>query len=302
MSPFFSIILPTYNRANFISKAIDSVLTQTLQDFELIIIDDGSTDDTKSTISNYLTDDRIKYIYQRNQERSVARNNGINHSNGQYICFLDSDDYYLPNHLSVLYNSIQNSKFAVALFHTYQTYIKDGVEQKNSFFDSYKNNKLSGRDLRLINNVWLFSPAVQTIAVHKKIVSDVLFDVFPVYTSECYHFIGKVAAVYNVVKINEFTVVMLQHENNSTSYDIKFLEGSLQSFKFILQEPIYKNISRHFSVKHKFYTLYIGIADSYSTSKNKITSIKYLLKAIGCKTDFNNLRQLLGVIKNIIFK
>jgi glycosyltransferase involved in cell wall biosynthesis len=302
MSPFFSIILPTYNRANFISKAIDSVLNQTLQDFELIIIDDGSTDDTHTTVSSYLTDDRIKYIYQKNQERSVARNNGINHSKGQYICFLDSDDYYLPNHLSVLYNCIEKNNYAVALFHTYQTYIKDGVEQKNSFFDNYKNDKFNDCDLRLINNVWLFSPAVQTIAVHKKIVSDILFDVFPVYTSECYHFIGKIAAVHNVIKINEFTVVMLQHENNSTSYDIKFLEGSLQSFKFILKEPIYKNIARHFSVKNKFYIIYIGIADNYSKSKNKITSIKYLVKAIACKTDFNNLRQLLGVIKNIIFK
>ena len=98
-NPFFSIILPTYNRAHMIGKAIESVLAQTYTNWELLIIDDGSTDNTKQVIETY-TDNRIRYLYQQNAERSAARNNGIAHAQGQYICFIDSDDYYFANHLS----------------------------------------------------------------------------------------------------------------------------------------------------------------------------------------------------------
>ena len=106
MAPFFSIIIPTYNRAHLLPKAIESVVGQSFTDWELIIVDDGSTDNTQETISS-IEDDRIRYIYQENSERSAARNNGINNSTGKWICFLDSDDYYLKNHLETFYNAIK---------------------------------------------------------------------------------------------------------------------------------------------------------------------------------------------------
>lgn len=108
--PFFSIILPTYNRAHMLPRAIDSVLAQTFRDWELIIMDDGSTDDTKKVITKY-TDRRIQYHRQENKERSAARNNGIARSVGRYICFLDSDDSYLPSHLSAFYNELEKLGF-----------------------------------------------------------------------------------------------------------------------------------------------------------------------------------------------
>lgn len=106
--PFFSIILPTYNRAHFLPKAIASVLEQTFEDWELVIVDDGSTDNTREIVTSFM-DPRIVYIYQVNQERSVARNNGIKKATGQYICFLDSDDYFLPEKLSNYKTAIEQS-------------------------------------------------------------------------------------------------------------------------------------------------------------------------------------------------
>jgi len=116
--PFFSIILPTYNRAKFLPRAIDSVLTQKFKNFELIIIDDASTDNTKQVVETYV-DDRI--IYSRNEkniERSASRNIGINKAQGNYICFLDSDDYYLENHLEVFYSKITRNNATKSMLYT----------------------------------------------------------------------------------------------------------------------------------------------------------------------------------------
>lgn len=95
--PSVSVIITTYNRANLVSRAIDSVLNQTYKDFELIIIDDGSTDNTKSLIDSYLQKDkRIVYFYQENKGWPSALNKGIELSKGEYIAFLDSDNEWLP--------------------------------------------------------------------------------------------------------------------------------------------------------------------------------------------------------------
>lgn len=92
-----SVIIPTYNREKYIKKALYSVFLQSYQDFEIIIVDDGSTDDTKNILEPYLKDPRVFYIYQQNQKVSRARNNGIRRARGEYIALLDSDDYWLDN-------------------------------------------------------------------------------------------------------------------------------------------------------------------------------------------------------------
>lgn len=126
MLPFFSIIIPTYNRASLIVKSINSVLAQTFSSWELIIIDDGSIDNTEEVILNY-KDERIKYFYQNNQERSAARNKGIQKSLGVYITFLDSDDYFLPERLESLYTEIINRNNPIAFFYTGISFETDGT-------------------------------------------------------------------------------------------------------------------------------------------------------------------------------
>lgn len=103
----FSVIIPTYNRAEKLKVAIDSVLRQTYSKLELIIVDDGSTDDTEKLVKNY-TDNRIIYHYQENSGLpSVGRNKGISKSSGDWICFLDSDDFWLENKLETVLTYIK---------------------------------------------------------------------------------------------------------------------------------------------------------------------------------------------------
>lgn len=96
--PMVSVIIPTFNRVAFLREAIDSVLAQTAKDFELIIIDDGSTDGTRETIGPY--GERLRYIFQPHAGVSAARNLGIRHAVGNFITFLDSDDLWLPKKLA----------------------------------------------------------------------------------------------------------------------------------------------------------------------------------------------------------
>lgn len=96
---FFSIVIPAFNRAASIEACINSVFSQTEQDYEIIIVDDGSKDNTKEVVES-ITDSRIRYIYQENGGGSKARNTGIDNAKGKYIAFLDSDDLFLPHHLA----------------------------------------------------------------------------------------------------------------------------------------------------------------------------------------------------------
>src|SRR6266540_1479939 len=89
--PSVSVVIPTYNRASLLREAIDSVLNQTFNDLELIIVDDGSTDNTEEVVHSF-TDHRLMYLKQQNEGASSARNAGIQAATGEFIAFLDSDD------------------------------------------------------------------------------------------------------------------------------------------------------------------------------------------------------------------
>ena len=124
--PLVSVIIPTYNRSDLITRAIDSVLIHTLQDFEIIVVDDASLDDTESVVKN-ITDNRIKYIkHSINRHGSAARNTGIKAATGQYIALLDSDDEWLPTHLETKVTYVQNNSCS-GVFGSYYIYYSDDL-------------------------------------------------------------------------------------------------------------------------------------------------------------------------------
>lgn len=98
-NPRVSVVVPSFNYAHFLPETLDSVLAQTFKSFELIVVDDGSTDNTKEVMKPYLNDPRVRYVYQENRGPSAARNTGIRESRGQLIAFVDPDDLWYPTKL-----------------------------------------------------------------------------------------------------------------------------------------------------------------------------------------------------------
>lgn len=107
-NPSISVIVPVYNREHSITQALESVKSQTYKNFEVIIVDDGSTDDTAAQVKSFLSDERFTYWYQPNSGKpSCARNSGIRHAKYDWVAFLDSDDHWLPNKLEQQVNVLE---------------------------------------------------------------------------------------------------------------------------------------------------------------------------------------------------
>src|SRR5688572_10357134 len=108
-----SIVIPTYNRAHLISRAIHSVLNQTFQSWELIIVDDGSTDNTEEIMGGFVADSRIKYYRKSNSGAAESRNVGVQKASGKYITFLDSDDEADPSWLEKMLRTLARNNASV---------------------------------------------------------------------------------------------------------------------------------------------------------------------------------------------
>lgn len=190
IEPFFSIIIPTYNRAHTIRKAIDSIINQSYGDWELIIVDDGSTDNTKSVVDSY-SDSRIKYVWQENQERSAARNHGIIIATGKWSCFQDSDDEYLPDHLQVLFEGIcQFPEYMV--FRTGMYIFKNGVLAKTPKFDVKNEYELYPFD------------AFTTFAFKSGILKEIKFKK-ELINSQDFHLLLRINALYQIKILKNYT-------------------------------------------------------------------------------------------------
>ncbi len=168
-----SVIIPAYNSENYIEKAINSVLNQTYQNFEIIIINDGSTDNTEEVIKQF-TDSRIKYIYQANQGVSAARNKAIELSDGDYIAFLDADDVWHPEKLQIQLNCFKKNP-DINLVYSNIKMIEESTDIefiKN--FDNFKTRK------NLIKNLILTPfncPSPSTVLLKKECLPEAgLFD------------------------------------------------------------------------------------------------------------------------------
>jgi glycosyltransferase involved in cell wall biosynthesis len=163
--PLISIILPTFNRATTLVRAIESVLKQTFNDYELLIIDDGSTDDTKARVTPFLTDIRVKYLYQDNAGASVARNKGIELSVGEFIAFQDSDDEWLSAKLAEQVEIFKKNDNSLALVYCDMLRINaDGSEFESCAPDVHNGDLFNSETLEY----QVFGIGIQSCLIRKR--------------------------------------------------------------------------------------------------------------------------------------
>ena len=139
-----SIIVPVYQVEKYISQCIESVLNQTFKDFELILIDDGSKDNSGIICDSYAAkDDRIAVIHTNNNGAATARNIGLQRASGRYIAFLDGDDYLAENMIERLYGEIENSEYDVVV----SDFLNILPDEKDNFSLQLKEKTVSGREV-----------------------------------------------------------------------------------------------------------------------------------------------------------
>lgn len=167
-----SVIIPTFNRADVLARAIESVLQQSLPAKEIIVVDDGSVDNTQNVVGELQRGAviPISYIYQRNSGVSAARNSGIRHANGEWIAFLDSDDAWLPDKLKNQASLIEQHP-GFRLCHTQERWIRNGVRVNQM----KKHAKSGGHIFRQCLPLCVISPS--SVVIQRALFDDVgLFD------------------------------------------------------------------------------------------------------------------------------
>lgn len=227
--PFFTIIIPTYNREIFLEKAINSIVNQTYYNWELIIIDDGSTDKTKELVYKFqIKDSRIIYIYQKNQERSAARNNGIKNSKGKYICFLDSDDEFKPNHLQLFSEAISTLDNA-----------------KHMLFSKYISSAKKNKQYNNYEKILKYMIHPQEVCIHKSIFDNEKFDI-NLNIGEDFDLWIRIVHKFPLYHINKNTVLINSHDGRSIDIQKNNVyKINLKTFKKIYSDKKYiNNISR----------------------------------------------------------
>ncbi|SEM43846.1 Glycosyltransferase involved in cell wall bisynthesis [Chryseobacterium taichungense] len=143
-----SIIIPIYNIEKYVSKCLDSILNQDFIDYEIILIDDGSTDNSLSLCKEYeIKHPNIQLFSQENQGVSVARNNGISKSNGQWLCFIDGDDFIEKESLSNIFNQVNDFELDCIIAKSYINNGNKRLNEKYKFNSSFLKKTFTGNEL-----------------------------------------------------------------------------------------------------------------------------------------------------------
>ena len=202
-----SVVIPTFNRAHSIQKCVRSVIKQTRSPREIIVVDDGSSDDTWEALRrlgfkrSYRTNTKLKYIYKSHGGVSSARNVGIKNSKYEYVAFLDSDDIWKKNKLERQFKSLELDSFSCRLSHTDETWIRNGVKVN----PMKKHYKSGGNIFRKALKLCCISPS--TSVVHKSVFSDIGYFDENLKACEDYDFWLRYCANENVHFVPETLVV-----------------------------------------------------------------------------------------------
>lgn len=273
MKPFFSIIIPLYNKANYITETLKTVINQTFTNFEIIIVNDGSTDNSIKRVTSF-KDKRIKIINQKNQGAAAARNKGIDEAKSNLIVFLDADDLWFNNHLEELKNLYHDFPNCGMYCNRYKTKISKNKlvsnSYSNSIADDFRGVIPDYFEASLVNRVSFTS----SIMVPREIIKT--YHGFDINISS-----GQDLDLWTKIGIDHFVAI-----SNKTTAIYRFeVADSLSKTSFLSKKLIdlnkFKAFERENKSLRKFidiyrleYAMQYRIAGDIKKSKNFISDIR----------------------------
>jgi glycosyltransferase involved in cell wall biosynthesis len=286
----FSVIIPVYNREKQIADAIRSVLEQRYQNFELIVVDDGSTDRTAEVVKTF-ADPRVKYIHQENRERAAARNNGIKNSTGDFITFLDSDDEFLPEHLEFTREFIEANPSG-EVFCTSFKIVSAQKTTENIMPDDIR-EKLSGENFLSCNGVFLPADIAKRFLFNEERSMSGLED---------WELWLRIGAVHKMTGSKTITTQMNNHDERSVLQTERAdIERRFETFyRHVLANPavttFYKNSLRKLKASCETYiALHLALA-----KKNRGAAFMHLFRGICYSPAIIFKRRFYAILKRII--
>lgn len=271
--PLFSIIIPTYNRSSILIKTVNAFLRQNFLDFEIIIVDDGSSDNTKEEVLK-IEDPRLRYFYKENGERGAARNFGAMHSKGQYLNFFDSDDTPFDNHLSNASQFIESHNNP-PIFHVGYTIVD--VDGKIILTESKFNYDITKR---LIKTNFL---GCNSVFVKREIFIQNQFNENRILaSSEDWEIWLRLSSRYPMLSCDTITYQMNNHADRSlhTISPYTILERDTLLIDLLMKDQPFvtkykRKINAFTADRYTFFALIFSL-----TKKHRVKTLDFLLKAI----------------------
>jgi glycosyltransferase involved in cell wall biosynthesis len=265
--PTFSIIIPTYNRADRLEVTIQTILDQSYTHFEIIVVDDGSTDNTEHIVSR-LADDRIKYFFKKNEERAIARNYGISKAQGAYINFLDSDDHLYSHALDEACKIIEQNNKPEWFHLAYEIKDENGeiLRKVNGRTEDINLSLITGNHLSCIG-----------VFVRNDILEQYQFNEdLDIIGSEDYMLWLKLASLYPLGYSNTISTCMIQHVGRSVlNFNRQQLIDRIEkSIECALNDSSIMAFLQGRVPKFKAHR-YLYLANHLSRASHKSASLKY---------------------------
>lgn len=295
LTHLFTVIIPSYNRQSFLLSCLESLDNQTSINFSVTVVDDGSTDNTKQAIS-LPWKFSLTYIYQENQERGAARNNGILNANSEYVYFLDSDDRLDPRHFELLaqYISIYPDHDIIAARHS--------LGDTKLLFDTRIEN-LRTVDPRLLLRG---NPIACNFAIRKKSIVSLFSNDRVVASAEDWLFLLENSFVPNnpIYLLPHITVYMSDHDGRSMNGGIPVARARLAASNYFLGKvqlgPFQRAVLLSFSYYNSCIHHYIGRSYLISINHGITAFITYPSPGMFARTCYFLMRNLLAILRSLI--
>lgn len=266
-----SIIIPAYNAEKYIKKCIDSIVNQTKEELEIIVINDGSTDNTEDIVKEY-KDKRIKYFKNKNQGIGKTRNFGIEKATGSYIMFIDSDDYIEKDACEKMYNKAKNDNLDIVICDFYKEYDNGNIEEIHT--DSFENSSLKDNP----NIITEYLCPWAKIYNRKMIIDNKIKFVENLKYEDAPFVIKALCTAKRIGKIDECLNYYLIHGNSETTVRDRRCFDILQ-----IIDIIRKYTNDFVYLKEKIDKLTVRIITNYTIQQrlqnNQKTAIEFIDKA-----------------------